>query len=286
MRKSTLIYISGVFLVLALWGLWQYGSEADVHIVDMNTSPLEVNEPGQLDIVLQNNGSKPVDVWLEVENAFVDSNGVAHSTLGLIIPSNSGDPWSAEYVSLEKPIHLLPGNNSVSLWIGYALQGEFPVKVKVVENGKSFDERTYMVSVRPPETPKNAYIKLEYEIESRNSSDLYKIYGYLINNGTGSARGMPVNLTVIDERTKKPVLASSGFYDIGEYDKTPLWTWPDYPYAVVEIAHGDPLGESYMPVKNVVVGRSEDHFLINVTSTWQGRTISAELSIPPKEESR
>ncbi|WP_269849450.1 hypothetical protein [Methanosarcina horonobensis] len=232
--------------------------------------------------MLQNNGSKPVDVWLEVENAFVDGNGVAHSTLGLIIPNDSEDPWNVEYVSLEKPIHLLPGNNSVGIWIGYALPGEYPVKVKIVENSRTLDEGTYLVQIPFPEI----HLKLEYEMESKNTSDIYRIYGYLINKGLGSARDVSTTLTVTNERTGKPVLTSSGIYYVGNQDKAALWTWPDYPYAIVEIVHGEPSGESYMPVRNVVIGESEDRFLINVTSKWQNQVVSAELLIPSEEESR
>lgn len=286
MKKNTLISVSIAFLVLALGVLWYYGSGTDVKIVDMHAPPVGVRESGQLDIVLQNNGSKPVDVWLEVENAFVDSDGVAHSTLGLIIPYDPEDPWNVEYVSLEKPIHLLPGNNSVSIWIGYALAGKYPIKVKVVEDSRLLDEGTYIVEILPPEIPENIYLKLEYEMETGNTSDIYRIYGYLINKGSGFAEEVSTNLTVTDERTGELVFASSEIYGVREYDKTPLWTWPDYPYAVVEIAHGEPSGESYIPVKNVVIGGDGNRFRINVTSTWQDRVVSAELLLPPGEKGR
>jgi hypothetical protein len=282
MRKSTLIYISVVFLIMALWGIWQYGSVADVKIVDMHAPPVGVRESGQLDIVLQNNDSKPVDVWLEVENAFVDKNGDSRSTSRLIISDDSENPWDVDLVSLQKPIHLLPGNNSVSVWLGYELSGEYPVTVKVVENSRVLDEGTCLVQIPTPEL----HLKLEYEMESGNNSDIYRIYGYLINKGSGSARDVSTNLTVTDERTGKTVLTSSGTYYVRSQDKTALWTWPDSPYAIVEIAHGEPSGESYMPVQNVVIGSSEDQFLINVTSTWQDQVVSAELLIPPEDESR
>lgn len=281
MKKSTLIYVSAAFLILALWGLWQYGSGADVKIVDMSAPPVGVRESGQLDMVLQNNGSKPVDVWLEVENAFVDINGNARSTSRLIISSDSANPWDVDLVSLQKPIHLLPGNNSVSVWLGYELSGEYPVNVKVVENSRVLDEGTCLVKIPTPELN----LKLEYEMESGNNSDIYRIYGYLINNGTGSAIDVPTNLTVKDERTGKTVLTSSNTYYVRSQDKTALWNWPDYPYAIMEIANEEPSGESYMPVQNVVIGSSEDQFLINVTSTWQDQVVSAELLIP-SEESR
>ena len=286
MKKSILICVSVVSVVLALGILWYFGNSADVKIVRMNATSIGVGEPGQLDIVLQNNGSRPMDVWLEAENTFVDSDGVAYHNSGLIIPGNSEDPWSAEFVSLEKPIHLVPGNNSVSLWIGYGLPGEYPVKVKVVENSRVLDEGTYLVEIPPPEIPENLVLKLEYEMESRNTSDVYRIYGYLINKGSGSTENVSTNLTVTDEKTGKLMFTSSEIYGVGEYDKTPLWIWPDYPYAVVEIAHGEPSGESYMPVQNVVVGKNGDHFRINITSTWQNRSVSAELLLPPEEEGR
>ncbi|MDI9395647.1 MAG: hypothetical protein QM426_09630 [Euryarchaeota archaeon] len=286
MRKSTLIYVSLALLVLSLGGLWYYGDSADVHIAAMNAPSIGVREPGQLDIVLHNNGSKPVDVWLEVENTFVDSDGMSHHNSGLLIPGNSGDLWSAEFVSLEKPILLQPGNNSASVWIGYALPGKYPVKVKVVDNCRTLDEGTYLVEIPPPEVPENLSLKLEYEMESRNASYVYRIYGYLINKGSGSEYNVSTNLTVIDERTGKTVFTSTEIYGVGEYDKTPLWTWPDYPYAVVEIAHGEPSGDSYMPVKNVVIGERGGRFRINVTSTWLDRAVSAELLLPSEEERR
>mgnify|MGYP000961816658 CR=1 FL=1 len=282
MKKSTLISISAALLILALGVLWYYGSGADVKIIDMNASSVGVRESGKLDIVLQNNGSKPVDVWLEVENAFVDKNGEARSTSRLIISNDSVDPWDAKFVSLQKPIHLLPGNNSVSVWLGYELPGEYPVNVKVIENSRLLDEGTYLVQIPLPEI----HLKLEYETESRNTSDIYRIYGYLINKGLGSAMDVSTNLTVIDERTGELVFTSSRTYDVRNNDKVPLWSWPDYPYAIVEIVHGEPSGESYMPVQNVVIGEIEDRFLINVTSTWQDQVVSAELLIPPRGESK
>jgi len=282
MKNGTLISVSVAFLILVLGVLWQYGNGTDVKIVDMHASPVEVRESGQLDIVLQNNGLKPVDVWIEVENAFVDKNGESHSTSRLIISNGSEDPWNAEFVSLQKPIHLLPGNNSVSIWLGYELSGKYPVNVKVVENSRVLDEDSYLVEIPLPEIR----LKLEYEMKSRNTSDIYRIYGYLINKGAGSALGVSTNLTVTNERTGELAFTSSELHDVGDNDKSPLWAWPDYPYAVVEIAHGKPSGESYMPVQNVAIGGSEDRFKVNVTARWQDQVASTELLIPPKEESR
>lgn len=284
MKNGTRISISVALLTLAFGALW-YGSGADVKIANMSAPHIELGQSGQLDIVLQSNDSKAVDVWLEVENAFVDENGKSYSTSRLII-SNNSTPGDEESVSLEKPINLLPGNNSVSVWIGYALPGEYPVKVKIVESSRLLDEGTYLVKVSPPETPENIYLKLEYEMESKNTSDIYGIYGYIINKEAGFAENVSTNLTVTDERTGKIVFTSSELYDVGEYDKTPLWTWPDYPYAVIEIAHGKPLRESYMPVKNIVIGESEDRFKVNVTARWKDRLASTELLIPPREENR
>jgi len=142
-----------------------------------------------------------------------------------------------------KPIHLLPGNNSVSVWLGYELPGKYPVNVKVIENSRLLDEGTYLVQIPLPEI----HLKLEYETESRNTSDIYRIYGYLINKGLGNALDVSTNLTVIDERTGELGFTSSRTYDVSNNDKVALWSWPDYPYAIVEIAHGEPSGKSYMP---------------------------------------
>jgi len=281
-KKSTLISISVVLLILVLVGFWQYGSRADVKIVNVHASSFGAGDLGQLDIMLQNNGSKPVDVWLDIENAFVDENRVSYSTSRLIISNNSTSPWDEGSISLQKPINLLPGNNSFRVWLGYKLPGEYPVKVRVVENSRLLDEETYPVNIPFPEI----HLKLEYEMESKNTSDVYRIYGYLINKGLSAAMNVSTNLTVTNERTGELVLTSSELYNVGEKDKTPLWTWPDYPYAIVEIAHDKSSGKSYIPVQNVVIGSNEDRFKVNVTARWQNQVAFAELLIPSKEETR
>ena len=281
MKKSALISVSVVLLALVL-GLWYYGDGADVKITDMHASPFGAGDLGKLNITLQNNGLKPVDVWLEIENAFADENGTSYSTSRLIISDNSTNPWDEGTVSLQKPIELVPGNNSVSIWLGYRLPGEYPVKVRVVQNSRLLDEETYLVNVPFPEL----HLKLEDEIEHVNTSDVYRVYGYLLNYGLSSADKVNTNLTVTNEKTGEIVLTSSESYLVGGQDKSALRTWPGYPYAIVEIAHGKPSGNSYMPVKNVIVGKNGDNFLLNVTSRWQNQVISAELHIPDKKEGR
>ncbi len=282
MKKSTLILISVFVLVLALGGVWYYGSGADVEITGMHASPFGAGDPGMLNITLQNNGLKPVDVWLEIENAFVDDNRVSYSTSRLIISNNSRSPWDEVSVSLQKPIKLVPGNNSVSVWLGYKLPGEYPVKVRVVENSRLLDENTYLVNVPFPEL----HLKLENEIERRNTSDVYKVYGYLINYGLSSANKVGTNLTVTNEKTGEIVFVSSESYSVGGQDKIALRAWPGYPYAVVEIAHDKPSGDSYKPVQNVIIGKDGGRFLLKVTSRWQNQVTSAELHIPAQEEGR
>ncbi len=282
MKKSTLITVSVSLLILGLVGLWYYGSGADVKITDMHASPFGAGDLGKLEITLRNNDPKPVDIWLEIENAFVDKNGMSYSTPRLIISNNSTSPWDEGSGSLEKPINLHPGNNSVSVWIGYALPGDYPVKVKVVENSRLLDEETYLAKIPFPEL----HLKLEDEIERKNASDVYRIYGYLINYGLSLADNVPTNLTVTNEKTGEIVFTSSELHYVRGQDKSALRTWPDYPYAVVEIARDKPSGDSYKPVQNVVFGKSGDRFLLNVTSRWQDRVTAAELRIPSQEESR
>lgn len=281
MKKSALISVSVVLLVLVL-GLWYYGNGADVKITDMYAFPFGAGDPGKLNITLQNNGLKPVDVWLEVENAFVDENGTSYSTSRLVISDNSTNPWDEGAVSLQKPIELVPGNNSISVWLGYRLPGEYPVKVRVVQNSRLLDEGTYLVNITSPEL----HLKLENELERRNTSDVYKVYGYLINYGLSSADKVSTNLTVTNERTGKIVFTSSEFYSVGGQDKSALRAWPGYPYAIVEIARGKPSGDSYKPIPIVIVGQNGDRFLLNITSRWQDQVTSAELHIPAQEKGR
>ena len=282
MKKSALISISVILLALVLGGAWYYGNGADVKITDMYVSPFGAGDSGKLNITLQNNGLKTVDVWLEIENAFVDENGVSYSTSRLIISDNSTNPWDEGTVSLQKPIELVPGNNSVSVWLGYRLPGEYPVNVRVVQNSRLLDEDTYLVNVPFPEL----HLKLEDEMEHTNTSDVYRVYGYLLNYGLSSADKVSTNLTVTNEKTGEIVFKSSGLYSVSGQDKSALRTWPGYPYAIVEIAHGKPSGDSYMPVQNVIVGKEGDRFLLNVTSRWQDQVTSAELHIPAQEEGR
>jgi hypothetical protein len=280
MKKYTLISVSVVLLILVLGEVWYYGNGADVKITEMHASPFGADDLGKLDITLHNNDSQPVDLWLEVENAFVDKNGVSYSTPMLIISNNSTGSWDEELVSVEKPINLLPGNNSVSIRLGYELPGEYPVKVKVVGNGRLLDEATYLVNITFPEL----HLKLEDEMEHTNTSDIYRVYGYLLNYGASSASDVSTNLKVTNERTGEVVLTSSALYSVGGQDKIPLRIWPDYPYAIVEIAHDKPSGNSYRPVENVIVGKNGERFRLNLTSRWHDQVVSAELQIPsPKE---
>jgi hypothetical protein len=282
MKKSALISVSVALLGLILGGLWYYGNGSDVKIADMYASPFGAGDPGKLNITLQNNGLKPVDVWLEIQNAFVDENGTSYSTSRLVISDNSTSPWDERSVSLQKPIKLVPGNNSISVWLGYRLPGEYPVKVRVVQNSRLLDESTYLVNITSPEL----HLKLENELERRNTSDVYKVYSYLINYGLSSADKVSTNLTVTNERTGKIVFTSSEFYSVGGQDKSALRAWPGYPYAIVEIAHGKPSGDSYKPIPIVIVGQNGDSFLLNITSRWQDQVTSAELHIPAQEEGR
>jgi hypothetical protein len=282
MKKSALISVSVALLGLILGGLWYYGNGSDVKIADMYASPFGAGDPGKLNITLQNNGLKPVDVWLEIQNAFVDENGTSYSTSRLVISDNSTSPWDEGSVSLQKPIKLVPGNNSISVWLGYRLPGEYPVKVRVVQNSRLLDESTYLVNITSPEL----HLKLENELERRNTSDVYKVYSYLINYGLSSADKVSTNLTVTNERTGKIVFTSSEFYSVGGQDKSALRAWPGYPYAIVEIAHGKPSGDSYKPIPIVIVGQNGDSFLLNITSRWQDQVTSAELHIPAQEEGR
>ena len=282
MKKNTLISISVVLLVLVLGGVWYYGNGADVKITDMHASPFGAGDLGKLDITLHNNDSKPVDVWLEIEDAFVDKNGVSYSTSMMIILNNSTSPWDDGLVSLEKPINLIPGNNSVSIRLGYALPGEYPVKVKVVENSRLLDEATYLAKIPFPEL----HLKLEDEMERTNTSDVYRVYAYLLNYGASSVSDVSTNLTVTNERTGEIVFTSSELYSVGGQDKIPLRSWPDYPYAIIEIAHDKPSGNSYKPVQNVIVGKNGDRFRLNLSSRWHDQVASAELKMPSPKEAR
>ena len=115
--------------------------------------------------------------------------------------------------------------------------------MKVVGNGRLLDEVTYLVNITFPEL----HLKLEDEMEHTNTSDIYRVYGYLINYGASSASDVyPANLTVTNERTGEVVLTSSALYSVGGQIRfpsgsgriIPMQLWKSHMTSLQEIPTG------------------------------------------------
>lgn len=281
MKKNTLILAAFFVLVISLGVFWYLGAGTDVRIVDMSATPLEYGGVGTLNLILQNNENKLVTVDLEVENAFVDENGVAHSTSRLII-TDYQNPRSVyeepDYTPLQKPLVLLPGNNTVQLMLGYQQIGNYEVGVKVSRQGKLLDESSLLVDIPAPELD----LSFEYEKEDAEDFVVYRIYAYLLNQGSSPTGEVPINLTVTNLRTGAEVLNTKSVNGARAHDKTSLRTWQDRPFAIVEFVENRSSGRSYMPVQNFVRGQKEDLFLLNLTGKWKDQTFSTELLLPPE----
>ncbi|MDD2439204.1 MAG: hypothetical protein PHD41_03140 [Methanosarcinaceae archaeon] len=286
MKNKKLILIFAVLLTLTLSLLWPFESEIDVKIVEIQTPPLGAQIPEKLTMVLQNNESKPVDVWVDIENAFVDENKISYPTSRIIISENSTHPWDVDFVSFQKPITLQPGNNSIKARLGYSLPGKYELKIKVTEDSRLIDSASHTLEILPPKLS----LKLEAEkfdwpeLDLGNEVELYGIYGYILNYSPSRAKDLRTNLSVRDEKTGKTVFTASEVYYVEAYDKTPLWIWPDYPYALIEISRSGTSDKTYMPVQNVIRGKPGDVFRVNVSSEWENQKVFAEILVPIAEE--
>lgn len=276
-KNRKLVVLAFLVIVAFSFGVyWYQETRADVKIVTMEREPLlALRTVGELNLTLCNYGPKPVNVLFEVENAFVSEKGERFSTARMVIAPDS-QREEAGYMPISEPVSLLPGNNSISIQIGYALPGEYPVKVMVFHKGRLLDEGTFLVKVPPPELA----LTLGSEHETVGTYEVYRIDGYLINRGLSPVIDVLTNITVTEVQSGRVVLIGSRVHGVAGYDKMPLHSWEDNPYAIIELAREKPSEKSYMPVEYVVKGRVGEHYRVNVTSTWHDQTVSAEILVP------
>ena len=72
MRKEVVIPVVVIIMVAALGMYWYYGDRADVRIVGLDAPQrLGLQTHSQLNITLMNNESVPVNVSIDVKNAFI-----------------------------------------------------------------------------------------------------------------------------------------------------------------------------------------------------------------------
>ena len=255
MRKEYMIFAAVVILIAAIGLLYYYPTGDDVRIVKLDAPDrLGLAESGELIVTLRNNALTPVNVSIDIENAVIYKNGT-----------------SSRYINPESPygkLMLLPGNNTQKFFLGYLVTGTHNVRVKIYQNGLLIDKDWVNVTVPVPRRPELS-LQLAYRKETTDDYDIYRIYGYLLDDGLGiEGYDVPVQITIIDDKTGEIVSNDTEDYHIGQGGITALSKWKGRPMAVIEMAHNKPSSETYLPVQNVAKGMSGDIYRVNVTATW------------------
>lgn len=289
MKNKVLIgTVLAVLLIAAIFA-W-YSNGATVNIVSLEfppeeNLPLEVGtqETGNLYITLHNNASNDVNITLKVNNALEDEKGNSIPSYVLVYESNREIPPTINEPIGEVKLH--PGRNELSLFFGYQVPGIKKIEVEVYQRGKLVDAKSVEIKVLPPEIG----VSVQYTNESRSGYDIYKVFGNISNTGRGTARGIEVNISIIDETTKKIVSSTIKTYSLRSFESLyPMIVWEGRdkqktlgPIAVIELSSGAPSNEKYLPASTIARGKVGDKFRVVVIARWQDQISKAEMMIPP-----
>ncbi|WP_407282126.1 hypothetical protein V7O61_08610 [Methanolobus sp. WCC1] len=278
MRKELPLIIAGIILVSAIiW--WHYDSSVDVKIVEINAprtlgvDTIRTDSMNEIELVIQNNESKNVEVKIETENAFVDENGKSADTF--IVFGYNGYHYS-DYISTQDKISLEPGENRLTLLLGYQVTGEQNVHIRIVNNEVVLDEESFTVDVLPPELS----VELNYELESIGELNIYNIDAYVINSGLGRAENVETTISIIDPDTKEVMSSENNNFDVPAYSKSSFSTWKDSHAGVIELSSGENSDESYMPAQAVVKEKIGKQYIVKVTAVWKEQIAEKEIIVP------
>lgn len=313
MRKELVIPVVVIIMAAAVGMYWYYADRDDVRITGLDAPyRLGLQTPGQLSIIVQNNESVPVNVTIDVKNAFVGKNGTSLPTSRIIFTETpySGDVFDySALVPLTGEITLMPGENTIGVFLGYVVAGNHSVEVSIYQNEKLIDEAvrylnglgefsvsiyqnerlidvdTVIIEVPLPELS----LQLGYEKATTDKFDFYRVDGYLTNHEISRVlEPVTISVTVTNDKTGEvvsidtqsryceAVLMSS--WDISHWN---ISNWEDSPMTLIELARNDSSNLSYMPVTSVVKGKIGDRYRVNVTHTSKYQVLSAEIVIPP-----
>lgn len=281
MRNKMILGIILLLLVSVTLFFYQTG-KADVSIVDIGVpSELGTLDSGYAAVMLQNNASKDTNVTLNVKNAIEDENGISLPTPIVLVDVNYEGPST-----FPREINLKPGINKVNIFYGYQVPGKKIVEVEVSHRGKLIDTKSAEITVHPPVIG----VSLQYTNESRPSYDIYKVFGSLSNTGKGTALGVEVNISIINETTSAIVSSTIKRYSLRSFEffyPMSVWEGPDKtqstlgPIAVIELSSGAPSNEKYLLASTVAKGKVGDRYKVVVTARWQDQIAKAEMVIPP-----
>lgn len=278
MRRDILLILAVIILFSAIaW--WQHDSNADVSITEviapqtLGVDTLRGDGLNQIIIVIWNNESRPLDVKLETENAFVDENGKSANTY--IVFGYEGGAYT-DIVSTRDEITLQPGENRLTLLLGYKVTGEQDVRIRIVNNEIKLDEKSFTVKVLPPE---NA-VKIDYEKTTNGDLEIYKINAYVLNKGQGRAENVEAKLSIIDPKNNKTLSSATTYLDVPAYSKSSFSTWKGQPAGIIELSSGHNSDERYMPVQAVVKGRTGEQYIVKLTAIWQDQIVEDQIIVP------
>ena len=257
MRKEYTILTVIFILAIAVGIYWYYPTGDDVRIVKLDApDTLYLGDCGNLlNVTFRNNAITPVNISTNIENAIIDENGTSFTNI------NPDSPYGK--------FTLLPGDNTKNFLLGYLTPGTHNVRVKVYQNGRLIDKDHINVTVPMPYRPKLSLLPLAYRIETTDDHDVYRIYGYLLNDMRQSdSSDISVQISIINDKTGEIVLNNTDNYHIVPNRIEALSKWKGKPLAVIELAHNESSNETYVPVPNVVKGKVGDRYRVNVTALW------------------
>ncbi len=289
MKNKVLIGTVLTALIFAALFIW-YSSGATVSIVSLEFPPeagpypsVGTLDTGFLYITLQNNASNDVNITLKIKNALEDEKGNSIPSYVLVYTSDREPPTINEPIG---EVKLQPGRNELRVFFGYQVPGPKKIEVEVYQRGKLVDAKSAEITVLPPVIG----ISLQYDNESRSGYDIYEVFGSLSNTGKGTASGVEVNISIINETTNAIVSSTTKKYTIRSFEffyPMSVWEGKDKtqstmgPIAVIELSSGVPSDEKYLTASTVAKGKVGDRYRVVVIAQWQDQIAKAEMTIPP-----
>ncbi|WP_406657607.1 hypothetical protein V7O62_03365 [Methanolobus sp. ZRKC2] len=284
MRKELFLILAGIILIsVIVW--WNYDSNVDVNIKEiiapktLGVDTLKSDSLNQVIVVVQNNEPRPVEIKLETDNAFVDENGKSRDTY--IVFGYDGLTYS-DIVSTRDKIALQPGENRLTLLMGYKVTGEQDVHIKIINNEILLDDESFTVEVLPPENT----VELTYKKSTDGNLEIYEINAYVLNNGQGRAENVEANLSIIDPKTNKTISSETVYLDVPAYSKSSFSTWKGHAAGIIELSSGNNSVERYMPVQVVAKGKVGDQYLVKLTAKWHEENVETEILIPEEPDEK
>ncbi|VVB87592.1 Uncharacterised protein [uncultured archaeon] len=278
MRNKVFIGILLSGLILVVTTLWYFSGTSASIVSIVVPSEVGTHDSGYLTILLQNNGTKDINVSLKVKNTIEDAKGVSVPEPIIIVGASGLDALPAE-------VGLKPGINQINVFYGYEVPGLKKIEVEVYQKGKLADAKSAELNVLPPQIK----VDLPYTNESQSGYEIHKVFGQLSNSGRGTAASVEVNISIINESTKTTVSSATRNYRIRDYTFfEPMNTWRGKDgletiaaIAVIELSNGSFSNENYLPALTVAKGKRGDKYKVIVTAVWRDQVASSEVRIPP-----